>query len=57
MCVMFRLRCIRKSHESKPNALCYLPSSSTKGQQIATGSEDGEVSCNNIFFTLNATIV
>uniref|UniRef100_F1L0Z9 WD repeat-containing protein 55 n=1 Tax=Ascaris suum TaxID=6253 RepID=F1L0Z9_ASCSU len=38
-----RIRCIRKCHEGKPNALCTLPSSSTKGQQIATGDENGQI--------------
>lgn len=33
-----RLRCIRKSHDNKPNKVCLLPTS-----EVVTGSEDGEV--------------
>ncbi|KHN74453.1 WD repeat-containing protein 55 [Toxocara canis] len=38
-----RIRCIRKSHDDLPNVLCILPLSSTKGQQIATGDESGQL--------------
>ncbi|KAI1724622.1 WD repeat-containing protein 55 [Ditylenchus destructor] len=33
-----RLRCIRKSHDNKPNKVCLLTTS-----EVVTGSEDGEV--------------
>ncbi|VDM95462.1 unnamed protein product [Thelazia callipaeda] len=38
-----RIRCIQKSHDSKVNSLLVLPASSTKGQQVATGDESGEI--------------
>ncbi|MFH4982615.1 hypothetical protein AB6A40_009324 [Gnathostoma spinigerum] len=38
-----RTRCFVKCHDQKPSSMCILPSCSTKGQQVATADEDGEV--------------
>ncbi|VDN57267.1 unnamed protein product [Dracunculus medinensis] len=38
-----RIRCIRESHDDIPYSMSLLPSSSVKGQQIATADESGEI--------------
>lgn len=38
-----RIRCIVKSHDSKPSALHVFPSGFTRNQQLITGDEDGQV--------------
>ncbi len=39
-----KVRCIIRSHDnSRPYSMCAIPGGATKGQQIATGDEDGHV--------------
>ncbi|CAI2348737.1 unnamed protein product [Caenorhabditis sp. 36 PRJEB53466] len=38
-----RIRCILKCHSSTPSAICTLPASALKSQQLATADESGEV--------------